>query len=204
VSIGKDKQKIIRQKGSNVLIHTLDEFPIETKSLIGRASTQFNSTLSLEAHRRGHFLPNINIQNGYLVEDILKKETYLCLANYSEIIDGSITSTVSHMAVCNGLITVVRKVETVDDRGKITKIDTEIVKDLKIYLESKKQELKQYDAGLYPNFDYIIHAPYFDISLLDSIEVNNGVQIIKLKVESFDAITYPGALVILASSETRR
>jgi len=204
MGIARDKQKIINLKGSPVLIYTVDENVIKTMSIIGRASTQFNSTLSLEAHRRGHFFPEIDIKNGYLVEDTLKKETYVCVANYSEVIDGSITTTVAHMLVCNGNIKATREVEVGDDRGKVTKTSITIVEDYKVCIETKKQELKQFKPGLHPDFDYEIYAPYFEVKLLDSIEVKNDNQTLQLKVESFDSITYPGLVVIQLSTETRR
>jgi hypothetical protein len=201
--VASEKQKIIKSQGSTVTITNLAGQITTTKALIGRASKQFNNLLSLEAHRRAHFLPNLNVDSGFMVSNTVLNEDYLCVAVYPEMYIDKITSIATHMLLCNGLLTVKRDVKTGDDRGRVTTTTEDIVVNKKIYNQKITQELRLFDSGLSPTAEFLMYSSTFDIQLLDRVTVTNGVQVLKLKVDAVDKVTYPGLAIIQLCYETR-
>jgi hypothetical protein len=198
----KRKQKIIQSRGKTVLVENLEGNTFETKALIGRAIKQFNSILSLESRRRGHFLPDL-IDNGFMVHDNELNQDFLSVGVYHESIKDQISSTVSYLILTNATMNVSRLKKEADDRGKITEVEEEVVQGMKVCIESVDLGINLYDVGFRPKSEFIIHSKYFEVNLMDSIEVSNGTQTQFLRIDSFDAITYPGVLILYASSNQR-
>lgn len=197
------KQKIIKSRGSDIILTDLNGDSFPARALIGRASEQFNNMLSLEAHRRAHFLPNTKVDSGYIVYDVTLQKQYICISTYRELIANKVSSVASHMLVCNSELTVGREEETADDRGRREKT-SEVIKDhVKISLQINSQDLRLYLTGNHPDSEFIAFAQDFDVRLLDKIIVNNGLQSIPLRLVSFDRISYPGLVLLYLSSETR-
>lgn len=197
------KQKIIKNRGSDVILIDLEGCNCPVRALIGRASKQFNNMLSLEAHRRAHFLPNTRVDSGYMIYDVNLDKYYICISTYKELIVNKVSSIASHMLVCNSELTVSREEEVADDRGRREKT-SEVIKDhVKISLQINSQDLRLYLTGNHPDSEFIAFAQDFDVKLLDKIVVNNGLQALTLRLMSFDRISYPGLVLLYLSSETR-
>ena len=67
--IQKEKRKIILTEGIPIEITDTNNNKTNSIGLIGRASKQFMNSLSLEENRRGYFLPETKLDNGYLVHN---------------------------------------------------------------------------------------------------------------------------------------
>jgi hypothetical protein len=200
----REKQAIVRREGVPVDIVDTDGVVASTRALIGRASKQFNSTLSLEHFRRGYFLPEVPVDNGYVCHNIPANEDYILVAVYPEMIRGKVATNASHMMVCNSTLDIMGDdIETADDRGNITKEPQVKYSQLKCHTQVNSPDLKLYDTGLHPDTEYVIFAPGVQIAELDRIILTNGIQTLPLKVIQPDYISYPGVVVLQVKSETR-
>lgn len=200
-----EKHRIIRRMGVTVDIISPDGDVMQSKILLGRASQVFSSNMeNIESHRRGQFLPETNIDNGYIVHNPITGEDYLVVSIYSDIINNTLSTKVSHMLVCNVSIDVMGDdIEEADDRGNIRRTPQVKYTDLKAYLEVVNMDVKQYDIGLHPDTEYLVYVSAKDISLLDRVIVTIGERKLPTKVVGTDYAKYPGILILQLSSETR-
>lgn len=201
----EEKRQIIETEGVPVEVRKMDGTVIQATCLIGRANRSNNSsTLTLEAHRRGQFLPEVPVESGDTVFHTLIGERYIVIANMDEIMGGQLAANITHMAICNTKITVSGITETVSPRGDVKKVDTVKHADLDVYTVAANATLQQQNPGLLHDAEYMIYAPGVDISLLDKVALTVGARAIPLKVTHVDYISYPGMALIQVCSETRK
>lgn len=199
------KRDIILSEGVPVLIKTGDADPVPTTILIGRASKQFNSTVSIESNRRGQFLPEVPVQSGSLVLNELVNEKYLVVASMPEILQGEVAATITHMFTCNATITVSGVVETLNDRGDLKKETVVKFANLDCHAESNRSSLQQKDPGYFVDCEFLVYAPVTaPISSLDKLILTSAEETRALKVVNTDYLTYNGLVEIQLSSETRK
>jgi len=194
---------VIKSCGVQVTVFDILLNSYKTKALIGRASKQFNSLVSIEAHRKGLFLPEDEINGGYTIFNEATKEYFLCIAMYPEVIHGEVASNFSHMLECNAELQLTRDFPEADEFGNITRNENTLVTNVQVHIESKSDELKQYDVGKRPKNEYLVFSPAFDTDLLDSVIVQSGGKWHDLKITSYDYITYKGVVILTVETETR-
>jgi hypothetical protein len=199
----KRKQKLIQSRGKKVLVEDPQGNTYETPALIGRAVKQFNNILSLESRRRGHFLPDM-ISNGSMVNDFELDQDFLSVGVYSEFIKNKVTSNVCYLLLTNAIMNIKRISKTADDRGRISEVEDDVVSGAKVCIEQVDLGLGLYDVGYRPKSEFIIYSKFFELDLMDSIEIDNGVQVQNLRLDSFDAITYPGVIILNVSTNQRK
>jgi len=199
--IQKEKRKIILTEGIPIEITDTNNNKTNSIGLIGRASKQFMNSLSLEENRRGYFLPETKLDNGYLVHNKVTGENYLCIAVYPETYKNSVLSIVTHMFVCNCVININSVQDIWDDYGNKT---TQLVKKCEnelCYIQQVSTELRQTDPGIHKDAQFIIYTKFTDINLLDTIELVNE----KVSVKVIDNITFAfkGIAKVQVKLETR-
>lgn len=200
-----EKERIIKKLGINAEVRYPDGSTKEVKCLIGRASTIFNSMLSLEAHRKGDFLIADNVGGGCIVTNSLTGETYLVVATYTATFKDIILSRLAHMLLCNAKITVKRDERIADDNGNVKTLPVDVVSDLDIYVKVVDQQMRQYEPGLHVDAEYIIFSPAINVEPLDKILLTGyDSKPIPLKIVSYDNLTYPGISCIQVKAETRK
>lgn len=199
-----DKQKLIMKEGIPVKVHPLAGAIQSTRCLYGKATKQFNNTMSLEYQRRAHFLPTVALNNGYLVEETITGEYFIVVAAYNEFLNKKFGDIIVHMFKCNASITVGRDVQTADNKGNIKNVPQTIYDDLKVYVETVKMDLLETKPGLFPNTDAVIYAPGVEITTLDRVTMNLDGRQVPVKVLNPDYASYPGLVCIEVSSETRK
>lgn len=202
------KKAIILQEGVPVEVKDISlatPIVIETKALLGKATKQFFSEISLEYHRKGQFIPELNINNGMIVSNIVTDEHYLIMANYKEFFQNQHISTITRMIECNSVATIEGIQKTADDFGNIRKGTVIKVKDLQVHVEAVSAELIQYNPGLHEEVEYRIYATAInDINVLDKVILDiNGIKK-EFKIKSLDFISFRGIVIIGVSSETRK
>lgn len=199
------KREIIQEEGIPVSILDKDTVLVEeTMALIGKATRQFASEVSLESHRQGQFLPEVGVKNGLIVRNKVVDEDYIVVANYPEIIDQQLCTTIARMIVCNSKMTIGRLVEDADDRGKITRTFEEVYKDISIYAEPLDSEVKQVEPGKAPKARYKIYAPSISLDIEDQIQIDVGGVMMPFKLTGYDYLTFKGLTILEAVTETRR
>ncbi|WP_145052815.1 hypothetical protein [Paenibacillus xylanexedens] len=199
------KREIILSEGLPVTVSNGSADPVETTILIGRASKQFNQTVSIEANRRAQFLPEVLIDSGSMVTNTLANEKYLVVATMPEIIQGEIATTIAHMFTCNATITVSGVEETLNDRGDVKKQTVVKFEDLECHAESSRSALQQKDPGYFLDCEYLVYAPAgVPITTLDTLTLKSLGEPRTLKVINADYMTFPGLVEIQLSSETRK
>jgi hypothetical protein len=171
--------------------------------LIGRASVAVSSLISIEAHRRAHFLPVVNVVGGNRIHSSVVNEDYIVIATYPEIIGSLVSSLAARLLVSNGTLTVKRDVKTADEYGNVTTTQTDIVTGRKAYIESTREGLKQYNPGLNPDAEFVIFVGSFTVDLLDKVTIISGGVTTKLKVISANYSDFEGVVWIQAKTETR-
>lgn len=199
-----EKARIIRKLGIPCTIRYLEGTVKTSKFLVKRASTVFNSLLSVEAHRKGDFLPESNVRGGCIVTNNTSGESYVVVAIFPETFQEMVLAHVSHMLVVNTKLTVTRDEVSADKYGDVTNTPKEVISDSDVYVELVTQDLRQSDVGIHLDAEYLIYSPAFDATLLDRLIINNYItKDVALKVVSVDHTTYPGVVCIQAKSETR-
>ena len=169
------KREIIQEEGIPVEVYDKDmNLLIETTALIGKATRQFFSEISLESHRQGQFFPELNIKNGLIVRNKITAEDYIIVANYPEVIEQQKCTIITRMIVCNSKLTVKRLVEDADKFGNIRREFKEIYKDLSIYVEPVANTVTQTDPGKFPETQYKLFAPNITLDIEDQVAVDVG------------------------------
>lgn len=202
--MSSEKRDIILSEGVPVEVSDLSGTVVNTIALLGRSNRQFSTMVSLEAHRRGHFIPDISVDSGDSVLNTVTGDRYVVAASYREIYQQLEISIVTHLVLCNTKLTVTIFSEVVNARGDIKK--TEVVKydNVDVFTQSVTQSLRQENPGLYVDSEYVIHAPAIDVKTLDKVTLTAGTRKTPLKVVDTDYITFPGMVIIQACSETRK
>lgn len=201
--IAEEKRQIIMDEGSPVNVYDATGLLLyQTSALVGRATKQYMSDVSLESYRSGQFLPELAIENGLLVERLLTGETFLTIAGLPEVIGNEKTAYVSRMVVCNTEVKVESLEETADDNGNV--FTAPVVKtQVKGYVQPVTSELIQYKPGLYENAEYLLYVPYIELKNLDKVVLQINGRDESFKVETFDDVSFPGVAVVSICSETR-
>lgn len=217
-----EKQKVIKREGTPVTITVSESYindegvggvdddgnliiePVDTTAVIGRATTQFDRILALESHRKGHFLPDVELKPGFMVRNNYAQEDYLIVATYPEIYRETVLCNVTQMVQLNCFIWVKREIKTVDVNGVAKKEITSIVNSRRCHLQSKIEDLKSYDVGINPNCTFVIYCSYFSASELDVVTIEYNGKILPVKVVSYDILSYSGIILLYLKSETRK
>jgi hypothetical protein len=199
------KREIILEEGVPVSVYERDTKLVEeTMALIGKATRQFASEISLESHRQGQFLPEVGIRNGLIIKNKVVDEDYIVVANYPEVIDQQLCTTIARMIVCNSKMTIGRLVEDADHRGKIIREFKEIYSNLSIYAEPLESEVRQMDPGKAPKSRYKIYAPSISLDIEDQIQIDVGGVMMPFKLTGYDYLTFKGLTLLEVVTETRR
>lgn len=198
------KREIILEEGVPVSVFDKENKLFDTTALIGKATRQFFSEISLESHRQGQFLPQLDIHDGLIVKNRVIDSDYIIVASYPEIIDQQKCTTITRMIVCNSKMTVGRLVEYADHRGKITREFKEIYSNLSIYAELLESEVRQMDPGKAPKSRYKIYAPSIELNIEDQIHIDVGGVMMPFKLMGYDYLIFPGLTVLEVVTETRR
>lgn len=201
--IAKEKYKIIQRWGSSVTVKPIigDEFT--TKALIGRGTQLFSSTISMESIRRCYFLPDVNIDNGYIVENNVTGETYLAIAMYPEEYNGKLLSRASIMYVCNAIVDIYSVTDSYDEYGNKTNKIASVVSDAPCYIQRVSADLRRYDPGLHEDAEDIIYLQSCNVGLMDTIELKNVIPNKKVKAVDVNNYLFNGVTRIQVKSETR-
>jgi hypothetical protein len=201
--IAHDKRKIILKEGTPVILYPPTGAPIESKALIGRASKQFMNSLSLEENRRGYFLPDVNLDNGWIVLNNTTGEYYIAIAVYPEIYNTEILSIASHMFVCNAVIDISGFSEVWDDYGNKEVTPVVKVSGSRCYLQHVSAELRQFDPGLHHDAEYIIYTQQCDVNLLDTIKLKNNSPEINMKIVDINNFSFNGITKLQVRTDSR-
>ncbi len=204
-SVIEVKREIILEEGVPVEIYDAEMNLLdETTALIGKATRQFFSEISLESHRQGQFLPELSVVNGLIVKNKVTEEEYIVVANYPEVIEQQKSATITRMIVCNSKLNVSRLVEDADRFGNIKREFKEIYSNLSVYIERIDSIVKQTDPGKVLNVTYKIYAPNIILDIEDQIQIDVGIGMQPLKLMGYDYTTFKGLTIIDAVTETRR
>ena len=199
----EDKIAIIKEEGGPVSVMLKSEILYDTTALIGKATRQFFSELSLEAHRQIQFLPYVEIRNGMTVRSKLIDTDYIIIAKYPEVLENQVAATVTRAIVCNNKMTVSSLQETADRFGNVSRSLVNKLEDVSVYVESLGSESQQKSHGLFHDFQYRISSPYFKLDTQDTITLNVGGVGREFKVLGYDVVSFDGLIIIDVSTETR-
>lgn len=199
------KREIILEEGVPVSILDREMNLIkDTTALIGKATRQFFSEISLESHRQGQFFPELNIGNGSIIRNNVTEEDYIVVANYPEIIEQQKCTTIVRMIVCNSKLTIKRLVEDADRFGNIKRSFEEVYSGLSIYAEPLESEIVQKDPGKTFEVRYTIYTPYVEVDEEDQIQIEVGNGMKPFKLVGYDYLSFKGLTILEVVSETRR
>ncbi|SNS22147.1 hypothetical protein SAMN05446037_100688 [Anaerovirgula multivorans] len=198
------KREIIEDEGLPVTVFDgRNNELFSTTALVGKATRQFFSEISLESHRQGQFFPELQVKNGMIVRNNVTSEHYLVMANYPEVIEGALATTITRMISCNSKLKVFTIFESADTKGNITRSPVDKYSDIKVYIEFIGGGLEQKKHGQHYEMIYKVHAPYLELGNTDrlSIEINGSYK--EFKLLSIDTTTFLGTSHITVSTETR-
>lgn len=198
------KSELILDEGVPVTVTDIDGTLLHTTTALwGKATKQFFSEISFEYHRSAVFIPEIVIGNGMYVNNSATSEIGLILANMPEVVQGVVLSRIARMVETNNAINVDTLVETADKDGNVTVVPQDVVSNLRVYVERVSGALTQFKPGLVEMVDYRIYAPAFDLAVLDKLYINSNGNLVPMKVETLDYISFQGLVIITACTDTR-
>lgn len=199
------KESIILEEGTSVKVsNPLGNQSYETTALVGKATRQFFSEVSLESHRQLQFISGLDIQNGFTVYNLVTGDTYIIVANYPEVIYNELCAIITRAIVCNSKIYVGRLVEEADRFGNIEKEFKYIYSDVDIYLEAVDSKIISALPGEFEEVKYKVFAPDIKLEVTDRVEVLVDGSRIPFKLLGRDYTTFKGLTVLNLISETRR
>ena len=201
--IAKEKYKIISRHGSPVTVKPPSGSSYETKALVGRATQLSSSTISLESTRRGYFLPDVDINNGHIIENYITGDTYLAIARYPEVYNGKILSVALIMYVCNAVVDIYGVTDSYDEYGNRTQNPNPVVTDAPCYIQRVSADLRRYDPGLHEDAEDVIYLQGCEAGLMDTIEIKNVTPTKKVKAVDINNYLFEGVTRIQVKSETR-
>lgn len=197
-----EKRAIILSEGISVqLLDYQGTLQATSKALLGRF-TKTNEA-GLEHHRKGVFLPDLDVKNGDLILAVATNEHYLVLATMDEIIEDKVASKIAKLLACNTELKVEGISQIADANGNIRKTPVVKVYGLKCHITSITAQLRQYNPGLHPDAQFRIYCPVFDIDLLDKVTMQVNGKSVPLKVMATDYISFSGVVILDVKSETR-
>jgi hypothetical protein len=203
--VTNEKEKVIKKLGLLATINYLDGTTKQTKCLMSKASTQFNSMLSLEAHRKGDFIYSDNVQGGCIIRNDVNNEEYLVVGTYLPVFKDMVLSTTCHMVFINALLTVSRDSKKADTNGNVKVVPVDVYPNMKVFIQAVDANLRQTDAGILDDAEYLVYASKMDLNLLDKLALTTSDgKTISLKAVHLDPYTYDGVVVIQAKTETRK
>lgn len=199
------KREIILEEGTPVEVKDATGTILhETTALIGKATKNGFPELSIEYHRLGQFVPEIDLSNGAIISNLVVNRAYLVMATFDEVIEAQKCATIARMVECNGEITISSMEETADEFGNVTKTPVSKVENLSVFVEAVRNRLEQKDPGLHASEEYKIYAPVFDVTVLDTVTLAINGRSTKFKVEGVDFASFRGVVIIELRTETRR
>jgi hypothetical protein len=199
-----NKSRLILHEGSPVRVTSARSGEVtETTALVGRATKQFDNTISLETNRRGHFLPQIQIENGDSVVHLVTGDNYLVIATMSEVMKATVVANIGHLYICNCSVSVLGVQESADNNGNRINMPVQKVEGQRAYIQTLNAQLKQYDVGLHPDAEYKLFLPRAPIDLMDRVMVTEDEVTIDMKVVATDFLSYKGLVVVQVKTETR-
>lgn len=201
----EEKRAIIEEEGLPVTVYDPhNDIEFQTTALLGKATRQFFSEISLESHRQAQFLPELPIKNGLTVVNNITNEKYLIVASYNEIIDSMKCSTVVRMILCNTVMSVFTMTEDADERGNIKKVPMIKYSDVNVYAEALGGDLKEKSPGIQYESKFKVYSPNIKIDYTDSIALMLDGENVLFKLTGKDTLTFKGVAMIDIVSETRR
>lgn len=202
--IAEDKRQIILDEGVPVDVYDYTGSLLgSTTALIGKATKQAMTEISLEYHRKAHFVPDFDIPNGLIVHNKITNEKYLAVANMVESYGNEVIAKISRLVESNALVTIKGFSETADENGDIFRGEVDKATNLPVHVLPVTAELKQYQPGLHSDAEYVIFCPEMDLDLLDMVDITKGTKKIPVKIVYVDILSFEGVVLINVCSETR-
>ncbi|MGA4519202.1 hypothetical protein ACPA0F_18250 [Solibacillus silvestris] len=202
--IAEEKRQLILDEGVPVEVTDYTgRLLFSTKAIIGKATKQALSEISHEYHRKAHFIPEVAVDNGLVVKNLVTGDNYITMATMTEAYGNEIVTKISRMALTNAFMTVTGLTETADENGDITKGEAVKAANLPVYVEILNAELKQYQPGQQTDAEYVVYCPVMDYAVLDKVVINQGGRNIKVKMQYADFLTFEGLALLHVKTETR-
>ena len=198
------KRELILEEGVPVSVFDRGEWLFDTTALIGKATRQFFNEISLESHRQGQFLPELDIHNGLIIKNNVTLDDYIIIASYPEVIEQQKCATIARMIVCNSKITVKQLVEDADKYGNIKRRFEPVWENVSVYAEPLDSEVKQTDPGKFYMISYKIYAPSMTLSIEDQIELEVNNKKVSFKLNGIDDMTFRDLTLLELSTDMRR
>lgn len=201
------KRSIIIEEGTSVIISHIEQSEdqwVNTEALVGRATKQFASDISLESYRQLQVIPEIEVSNGYNVHNVISGEDYLVVSKYLEVIYNEASAVVIRAVVCNSKLYVGRMNETADRFGNITKKFEDVYSEIPVYIEKDGSKVTKGDPGEYMDTEYTVFAPEIDITDKDRIYILERGKKVPFKLKGKDYSTFQGLVELKLETETRR
>jgi len=201
----EDKRDIIIEEGVPVKVKdSLNNVLYDSSALISRATKQFYAEVSLESHRMGQFLPEVRVGNGMIIENMVSDEVCIVVANYPEIINKQLCANIARMIVCNSTLVIKEFKEEADKYGNIKKTPIDKYPPLPVYAFMLDSTLESKSPGLFHEVIYKIYCPYIDVTVEDTVFLEEVNGFTNYRVIGINNLTFKGMTVLEVVTETRR
>lgn len=201
------KAKLIKKHGSDVVLKrlvsgTFTETP--TKAMIGRGNRSNTALRQLESQKEGIFYPDLDIDSGDYVHDPILNEDYVVSALYPEPFKNKVIAKIGILHKCNSFLSVKGQKKVADTRGNLKVQFVDVCADIPCYMEEVTNELRQYQAGLHPDTEYMVYSPAVDAAETDQILLKiRGVDE-QFKAVAKDFVTIPNLLILQVARDVRK
>lgn len=203
----KSKARIIKSQGNDVTVtRYIGGVPSisETKALVGRMNKALTNMKQLESYKEGIFLPDSGIDGGDFVYNGSQGENYVISGTHPEPFKNTTISIVATMLKCNHLMDVKSLQRVADNRGNVKNEMVTTLSGVPCFLEQVTAELKQTDAGIHPDTEYMVYTSALELKETDQVSISIYGKVKLFKVTALDYVTYPKMLVLQICSDVRK
>ncbi|WP_151734129.1 hypothetical protein [Paenibacillus tengchongensis] len=173
--------------------------------LIGRGRKKNTPMHLLQSLREGIFPADVDIDNGYFIEDAVRDETFMVCGMRPGYGKGGMISIAANLLLCNSRLELRRVQWTGDERGNLI-FGFKQPEDwqLPCCIREVNHGLQQFDAGVLSETEYLVYTPRFFLMETDQIMLENGGKYQPYKVLFSDESAFPGMMVLQVARDTRK
>lgn len=201
------KTKFIKKYGTSIKIRRYVSGSFEEHAsfaLLGRGSRTNSTMRLLESLREGIFTHDAAVDSGYFVENAAQNEVFIIGGTQPEYGVNGALAVVANLLLCNSSLTIRGQKQVADGRGNLKTQFTTSCQDLPCYVQEVTSELRQYDAGLLPDTDYLIYSTAIDVLETDQLLLSVRGNAESFKVLARDYVSYPNMVVLQVSRDIRK
>jgi hypothetical protein len=178
--------------------------PVPTTAMIGRGSKSNSTMRLLQTLREGIFPADDDIDSGYFVENLTQNEIYIVGGTVPEYGVNETQAIVANLLLCNSKLTLKGQKKVADARGNLKTEFVVSAADLPCHLMEVSNELRQADAGVLAETEYMVYSTSLEVTETDQLTLAVNTKSDNFKILSKEYVTFPNMVVLQVRRDIRK